>query len=126
MLESPRNVVEVLLDHEPPYKGKEQMEPKFPGSEVGYIRFGDLPKDGYSFNMEMGIPEFGVSAFDAEITKEGNYGFVRVTPAISRSAAMFLNAQLPAYRLYGEVVGYGSDVQEESYCLNPQQLTHFY
>lgn len=45
---------------------KAKQTEKFAGAERGYIRFGELPEGGYSWNFRDDRPEAGVSCFDAE------------------------------------------------------------
>lgn len=77
----------------------------FANAQRGYIRFGKCPKDGLSINHRDKIPELGVSVFDAEFT-DNQYRL------ISNDAlyATYLSVKdRPAYRIYGDVVGTGSD-----------------
>lgn len=84
---------------------KVESEKKFKNAEKGFIRFGDCPKNGKSFNYRDNIPEKGVSVFEAEfVNKEYR---VILTPVLEATYLLVKNR--PAYRLYGEVVGTGAD-----------------
>lgn len=86
-------------------KIRRASEKTFANAERGYIRFGDLPKNGHSINHRDNTPEKGVSAFEAEFVVN-KYRLI-LTPALEVSYLTVCDR--PAYRLYGEVVGTGSD-----------------
>lgn len=93
-----------------PYMFEPNPSPELPDAEFGYIRFGDIPADGYSMNELLGVPEKGVSCFNAEITANGDYQFTQMTPVLCEDAMMFFEENdRPLYRLYGEFLGHGWD-----------------
>lgn len=79
---------------------------KFSGAERGYIRFGAPPAGGRSRNHRDNILEGGVSCFDAEIAADGSF---RLLLSPVSEVSYLAIADRPAYRLYGERVGTGSD-----------------
>jgi len=82
-----------------------QANDKFANAERGYIRFGDCPKSGRSYNHRDNIWEAGVSVFEAEFA--GKDYRVLVDSVLQVSYLMV--ADRPAYRIYGKVVGTGAD-----------------
>lgn len=92
----------------PPFDSTIKFKPSCLGAEHGYIRFGDVPKCGYSKNYLFDEPEAGVSCFEAEIMPSGNFKLIRLTPQLQCEAAFYSSdSNRPMYRLYGERVGYG-------------------
>lgn len=76
-------------------------------AEKGFIRFGDIPKNEKSFNYRDGFHENGVSVYNALFYPDGKYEIlpendIQVFGSISYSGR-------PAYRVWGDVVGTGSD-----------------
>lgn len=103
-------IVDKLNVSDLPYMYAANPEPELPGAEFGYIRFGDLPADGISINHLLDAPEEGISCFHAEITANGDYQFTQMTPMLCEDViAFFEENNRPLYRLYGELVGHGSD-----------------
>lgn len=78
----------------------------FRGAARGFIRFGDIPEGGRSYNHRDNRPETGVSCFDAEFAADGRYRLI-LTPVLEVS--FLAVADRPAYRLYGERIGTGAD-----------------
>ena len=77
----------------------------FKNAEKGFLRFGDLPKNGKSKNFANGNFEAGVSAFNAEFS--GNNYRPILTDVLE---VTYLNVvSRPAYRVWGKVVGTGAD-----------------
>jgi hypothetical protein len=77
----------------------------FKNAEKGFLRFGDLPKNGKSKNFANGNFEAGVSAFNAEFS--GNNYRPILTDVLEIT---YLNVvSRPAYRVWGKVVGTGAD-----------------
>jgi len=78
---------------------------KFAKAKKGYIRFGKCPKGGRSLNHRDQTFEAGVSVFEAEFVGKdyrllsNDYLFATYLGVKDR----------PAYRVYGETVGTGSD-----------------
>ena len=82
-----------------------EYDDKFKNAERGFVRFGDIPKCGYSINHRDKIPEAGVSVFEAEFV--GNSFRPILTPQLE---VTYVACQgRPAYRVYGDVVGTGAD-----------------
>lgn len=85
-------------------------KPELPNAEFGFVRFGKVPPYGVSVNFSEGVPEKGVSCFPTEIAPNGNFQFTRMTSRLWESAMHFMDGNnRPLYRLYGDLVGYGSD-----------------
>jgi hypothetical protein len=77
----------------------------FKNAEKGFLRFGDLPKNGKSKNFANGNFEAGVSTFNAEFS--GNNYRPILTDVLEIT---YLNVvSRPAYRVWGKVVGTGAD-----------------
>jgi hypothetical protein len=83
----------------------EQYRNDHPDLERGYVRFGKLPNHGISVNHSTGEPERGVSCFEAEFT--GNEYKPLLTGYLCSVYEQVKGRT--AYRLYGKVVGTGSD-----------------
>ena len=79
---------------------------KFANAEIGYIRFGRLPKSGKSRNFRDGTEELGISCFEADIAADGSYR-LHLTPALEITWLNVMDRDV--YRLYGEVIGTGAD-----------------
>lgn len=79
---------------------------KFMDAEKGFIRFGELPRDGKSKNHRDNTLEVGVSCFYAEFAKDGTYRLL-LTP-VQEVSYISVSGRIP-YRLYGELVGTGAD-----------------
>jgi len=75
----------------------------------GYIRYGDLPPRGKSYNYRDNAYEAGVSCYPAEYDDNGL--LIRVDiPAEAHSMQCYQDIKdRPAYRLYGDLIGLGSD-----------------
>lgn len=82
-----------------------EAENKFAKAKKGYVRFGDIPKSGRSWNHRDNIPEAGVSVFEAEFV--GKEFRVSVDSVLEVSYISVMNR--PVYRIWGEVVGTGAD-----------------
>ncbi|HNX81688.1 MAG TPA: hypothetical protein PKL77_06035 [Candidatus Omnitrophota bacterium] len=78
---------------------------KFSNAEKGFIRFGKPPETGKSINFRDNQPEDGVSVFRAEFA--GEEYRMKLNPILEASYLTVMNR--PAYRVYGEVIGSGSD-----------------
>ena len=74
----------------------------------GYIRFGDIPENGKSYNYRDGFFEDGVSAYNALFFEDGTYEIISNND-IQIFGSISYAAQSPKYRLYGEQIGLGSD-----------------
>lgn len=85
---------------------KKAIDDKFIGAERGYIRFGSVPTSGQSINYRDNTPEIGVSCFEADFAADGSYR-LHLTPILEVSWLTVMDRT--AYRLYGDVVGTGSD-----------------
>lgn len=85
---------------------KDAEEKKFEDAEKGYIRFGRIPMNGKSWNFRDNKPEAGISVFEAEFTKNGEYR-VLVDDVLELSYLTVMDRD--AYRVYGDVVGIGAD-----------------
>ena len=109
LLDKPRDYVDEICEHMPAYSGEMSQVPEIDGAEFGYIRFDAVPERGFSLNRFKGLPEVGVSCFEAEVTANGDYKFIRLTDNLVDAISSFAgNSELPVYRLYGEQVGHGS------------------
>lgn len=109
LLDKPRDYVDEICEHMPAYSGEVSQAPEIDGAEFGYIRFDAVPERGFSLNRFKGLPEVGVSCFEAEVTANGDYKFIRLTDNLVDAISSFAgNSELPVYRLYGEQVGHGS------------------
>lgn len=80
---------------------------KFQNGEDGFVRYGAPPKCGYSVNAATGRKEAGVSVFKAKFV--GNRYKVEYTTPDMLWTGETLKCQRDAYRVWGEVVGIGSD-----------------
>jgi len=87
-------------------EAKKASDTKFANAERGFIRFGSVPKNGYSINHRDNTQEAGVSAFEAEFTADNDYR-VLVTPVLEVTYYSVIDR--PAFRVYGEKVGTGAD-----------------
>ena len=88
-------------------KEKEKARSRRENGEEGYIRFGDVPKSGKSYNYRDNFFEKGVSAYHAVFFPDGGYEILQHNPFELFGAHLYSNR--PAYRLYGEEIGTGSD-----------------
>lgn len=86
---------------------KNAQEAKFAGAEHGYVRYGTMPKCGYSINHRDNEREAGVSVFEAEFAADGSFRPILPTHVLEMSYVTVMDRQ--AYRVYGEVVGTGAD-----------------
>ena len=75
------------------------------GTQV-YLRFGKLPRSGYSTNHTTGEPEPGISVYEGR--KVGNRYYLMLT-GVDASSALFIAQGRQAYLVTGEVAGFGSD-----------------
>jgi len=91
---------QALLDEE-----RNAASARFAEAEKGYIRFGDLPPGGRSTNHLDGTLEVGVSVFEAEFAGAGCR--LCVDSVLRRTYFEVRTRQ--AYRVWGPVVGTGSD-----------------
>ena len=78
----------------------------FKNAERGFIRFGDCPKDGKSFNHRDRVYEDGVSVFEAEFAGK-DYRLLFDNHVLMPSYLSVCDR--PAYRIYGDVIGTGAD-----------------
>lgn len=82
-----------------------KVNDKFKNAKKGFIRFGKCPKNGQSTNYRDNTLEAGVSVFEAEfVGKE-----YRLLLTDYLEVTYVAVADRPAYRVYGEIVGAGSD-----------------
>ena len=108
LLERPQDYVDEICEHMPAYCGEVSQVPEIDGAEFGYIRFGAVPERGFSLNRYKGLPELGVSCFEAEVTASGDYKFIHLNDNLVDAIHSFeCVSNLPVYRLYGERVGHG-------------------
>jgi hypothetical protein len=77
-------------------------------SETVYVRFGDLPKSGRSWNWLTKEWERGVSVYEA-IIRDGKPLLILPSPALPVAQSVCHCLQRPAYRVTGDVVGRGGD-----------------
>ena len=75
--------------------------------EKGFIRFGEVPRSGKSYNYRDNFFEKGVSAYHAIFFPDGSYEVLYHNPFEMFGAHSY--SSRPAYRLYGEEIGTGSD-----------------
>jgi len=75
------------------------------GKQV-YLRFGKMPKSGYSKNYTTGVSEPGVSVYEGR--KVGNQYYLMLT-GVDASSALFIAQGRQAYLVTGDVAGIGSD-----------------
>ena len=109
LLEKPWDYVDEICEHMLAYSGEVSQAPEIDGAEFGYIRFDAVPERGFSLNRFKGLPEVGVSCFEAEVTTSGDYKFIHLTDNLVDAISFFAeNSELPVYRLYGKQVGHGS------------------
>lgn len=85
---------------------KKAAAAKFADAEQGYIRFGEMPKSGKSWNFRDNRPEAGISVFEADFAKDGSYRPI-LNDVLAVSYLTVKDRQ--AYRVYGDVVGMGAD-----------------
>lgn len=108
LLELPQDFVDEICEHMPAYCGEVSQVPEIDGAEFGYIRFGEVPERGFSLNQYKGLPELGISCFEAEVTADGDYKFIHLTDNLVDAISAFAwDSELPVYRLYGEQTGHG-------------------
>lgn len=86
---------------------KQEVRNRRKSGEEGYIRFGEVPKSGKSYNHRDNFFEKGVSAYHAVFFPDGSYEVLYHNPFEMFGAHSYSNR--PAYRLYGEEIGTGSD-----------------
>lgn len=82
---------------------------KLAGAESGYLRFGNLPECGRSRNHANGEFEAGVSVYPAIFFDDGSYELSNGYPTLLVGYISFRALDIPAYRVWGENVGAGSD-----------------
>lgn len=79
-------------------------------TETGYLRYGELPKNGRSRNYATGELEEGVSCFNARFSPDNKYYMIKTeTPPLQIDALVLSIKCDKAYRLWGDRVGTGSD-----------------
>lgn len=88
-------------------KEKEKARSRRENGEKGYIRFGDIPESGKSYNYRDNFYEEGVSAYHAIFYSDGDYEILAHNPFEMYGMRLYSNR--PVYRLYGEEIGTGSD-----------------
>lgn len=76
-------------------------------TEKGYVRFGDVPKGGKSYNYRDNFYEQGVSVFHAMFSADGDY-IIKSQNGV-QFFGMYAYANRPAYRVFGKEIGVGSD-----------------
>ena len=86
---------------------KKNDEKKWLQAEKGFLRYGKPPASGQSYNTRDGITENGVSCYPAEFLPDGDYRII-VTEVQALQAKIY-SAGRRAYRLYGPIIGTGSD-----------------
>lgn len=86
---------------------RKMMQERHNSGEKGFIRYGDIPESGKSYNYRDNFYEKGVSCYNAVFYKDNTYKviFNNVLELFGES----LYRDRPVYRLYGEIVGKGSD-----------------
>lgn len=77
------------------------------GAEKGFLRFGDIPECGKSYNHRDQFFEQGVSVYNAMFYENGEYEIVYSNDIQLFGSVSY--ASRPAYRVWGDVVGTGSD-----------------
>ena len=77
-------------------------------SKIIYVRFGDIPAEGRSWNHLLGQPECGVSVYEA---LERNGSVQVILPRLDTPVLVSLSGvnERPMYEVEGEWVGIGSD-----------------
>ncbi len=85
----------------------------------GYIRYEDIPVSGYSRNHATGCPEPGVSVYRAQYDDNGRPVTVGVPDTDAAMCCYIGVSSRPAYRVYGMVVGTGSDGEP---CLKIEKI----
>lgn len=92
-------------------KAKEQLEQRIAAkrkiAEKGFIRFGDVPEDEKSYNYRDGFYEKGVSVYNALFYPDGKYEIIPENDIQVFGSISF--GSRPAFRVWGDVVGTGSD-----------------
>ena len=84
-----------------------ELAMKLNGGERGFVRFGEAPKSGKSYNYRDKFFECGVSVYHAVFFHDGSYEVLQHNPFELFGAHSY--SSRPAYRLYGEEIGTGSD-----------------
>lgn len=79
---------------------------QFKNAKKGFVRFGDLPDCGYSKNYREDISEAGISVFEAEFIGK-KFRIINLNSLLE--ATYFAVKHRTAYRIWGEIVGTGSD-----------------
>lgn len=72
-----------------------------------YLRFGNLPKSGYSINHATGVVEPGISVYEG--CRVGNNKYYLMLSKVNAGSALFIAQGRQAYVVTGDIVGYGSD-----------------
>ena len=75
--------------------------------EKGFLRFGNIPKNGRSYNFRDNFYENGVSVYNALFYPNGEY---EIIPKNNIQLLGSINySTRPAFRVWGEITGTGSD-----------------
>ena len=74
-----------------------------------YVRFGDLPKDGKSFNFLTEQYEKGVSVYEAMEYEDGSIHILMPTHTGSACVSLSGCVCRPAYQVMGDKIAVGSD-----------------
>jgi len=72
-----------------------------------YLRFGNLPKSGYSINHATGETEPGISVYEGR--RVGNNKYYLMLSKVNAGSALFIAQGRQAHVVTGDIVGYGSD-----------------
>lgn len=93
---------------------------QYADSVDGFVRYGGLPPGGRSGNHRDQVREAGVSVFRARFASAGGW---QVQLQSDAEHATWLNVRdRPAYRVYGDVVGFGSDGEPVLRVTRTEQL----
>jgi len=80
---------------------------KWRGAKRCYVRYGDLPEDGHSYDHAGNIPERGVSVFDGQILPNGER---RAIPRTNQQLGSLLTiSDRPLYVITGDEIAIGAD-----------------
>jgi len=101
----PSDISTAWADHEAAAEMLNRHRLAATGTQV-YLRFGKLPRSGYSTNHTTGEPEPGISVYEGR--KVGNRYYLILTD-VDASSALFIAQGRQAYLVTGEVAGFGSD-----------------
>lgn len=86
---------------------EKEMKERIKNGEHGYVRYGNIPESGKSYNYRDGFYEIGVSVYRAVFFNDRSYTILHTTPF--ELFGTFAYSGRPLYRVWGEEVGTGSD-----------------